>query len=88
MYVHIFINNILSIIHIMMTRKERTQNINNFLSDKLESKRALAVKMMISGYAMELIMTLLNVSKSFECNLFYMTAKAPGKWDFVKECLS
>ena len=65
MSAHIFIHNILSIFNMMITRKERTQDIDNFLSDKLESKRALAVKMIISGYAIELIMTLLDVSESF-----------------------
>lgn len=48
-----------------MTRKERTQDIDQFLADKLESKRALAVKMFLQGYAFPLMTTLLNVSEPF-----------------------
>lgn len=48
-----------------MTRKEHAHDIDDFLSDKLECKRALAVKMVIYGYSNSLITSLLDVSESF-----------------------
>jgi putative transposase len=48
-----------------LTRKEQTQDIDQFLADKLESKRALAVKMYTQGYVFPLITSLLDVSESF-----------------------
>ena len=47
------------------TQKEQTCDIDNFLEKHFESKRALAVKMYIHGYALPLIVNLLDVSEPF-----------------------
>jgi putative transposase len=47
------------------TQKESIQDIDQFLANKLESKRALAVKMYLQGYVIPLIMSLLDVSEPF-----------------------
>lgn len=49
----------------ILTRKERTQDIDHFLADKLESKRALAIKMYLHDYDLSLITSLLHVSEPF-----------------------
>lgn len=46
-------------------QKKKFSDIDTFLTNHLESKRALAVKMDLQGYSHELIANLLHVSQAF-----------------------